>query len=407
MNPDIDLLEQQAREKLPAASYDYYAGGAGRERTLEANERAWRRIWLAPRVLRDVSSVDTTTRLLGNPFSTPIGVAPTGFHSLAHPDGEVATAAGAARAGALFVLSFRSTRRIEDVAAAVSAEGGTWWFQVYMTRDRARTEAMVRRAAAAGARALVLTGDTPVVGRKRRDSDDLVISDEDLLANLGPVDDFDSIGQSAAVTLADVGWLAEISGGLPVVVKGVLRADDATACAAAGAGAVLVSNHGGRQLDGAIPAAWALPEVVGALAGGAGQRRDGRAANPVAALAGRADQGGDDSAANPAAALAGGSGAGSAADPGAGGLPALGIPAFVDGGIRCGEDALAALALGAQAALVGRPVLWALTCGGADGVAELLTGMTDALSHAMALAGAPALADVAGLARAPGQGRPR
>jgi 4-hydroxymandelate oxidase len=369
VNPDITLLEQQAREKLPAASYDYYAGGAGRELTLLANERAWRRTWLAPRVLRDVSSVDTTTRLLGTGFSTPIGVAPTGFHSLAHPDGEVATAAGAARAGALLVLSFRSTRRIEDVAAAVSAEGGTWWFQVYMMRDRARTEAMVRRAAAAGAGALVLTGDTPVVGRKRRDSEELVIPDEDALVNLGPVDDDLDISQSAAVTMADIGWLAEISGGLPVVVKGVLRADDATACAAAGAAAVLVSNHGGRQLDGAIPAAWALPEVAAALAGGA--------AGPGAAGAG-------------------------AASP-----PAPGIPALVDGGIRCGEDALAALALGARAVLVGRPVLWALTCGGADGVAELLTGLTDSLSHAMALAGAPALADTAGLACAGGQGRPR
>ena len=268
VNPEISLLEQQAREKLPAASYDYYAGGAGRERTLRANERAWRRTWLAPRVLRDVSSVDTTTQLLGTPFSTPIGVAPTAFHSLAHPGGEVATAVGAARAGALFVLSFRSSRLIEDVAAAVSAEGGTWWFQVYMMHDRARTEAMVRRAAAAGARALVLTGDTPVVGRKRRDSDDLVIPDEDALVNLGPVHDDLDISQSAAVTTADIGWLADISGGLPVVVKGVLRADDATACAAAGAAAVLVSNHGGRQLDGAIPAAWALPDVVAALASG-------------------------------------------------------------------------------------------------------------------------------------------
>jgi 4-hydroxymandelate oxidase len=372
VNPDIALLEQQAREKLPAASYDYYAGGAGLERTLRANERSWRRTWLAPRVLRDVSSVDTTTRLLGTSFPTPIGVAPTAFHSLAHPDAEVATAAGAARAGALFVLSFRSTRRIEDVAAAVSAEGGTWWFQVYMMRDRARTQALVHRAAAAGARALVLTGDTPVVGRKRRDSDDLTISDEDALANLGPVDDFADIDQSAAVTLADIGWLTEISGGLPVVVKGVLRADDAIACAAAGAAAVLVSNHGGRQLDGAIPAAWALPGVAAALGSVASP---GVVANPGAASP-RQGQRGE-------------------------------VPAFVDGGIRRGEDALAALAMGAGAVLVGRPVLWARTCGGADGVAELLTGLTDGLSHAMALAGAPALADVAGLACAPGQGRPR
>jgi 4-hydroxymandelate oxidase len=364
VNPDIALLEQQAREKLPAASYDYYAGGAGQERTMRANERAWQRTWLAPRVLRDVSSVDTSIRLLGTPFLTPIGVAPTGFHSLAHPDGEVATAAGAARAGALFVLSFRSTRRIEDVAAAVAAEGGTWWFQVYMMQDRNRTLALVQRAAAAGARALVLTGDTPVVGRKRRDSDDLFIPDEDALANLGPVEDIADISQSAAVTVADIGWLTEISGGLPVLVKGVLRGDDAAACAAAGAAAIVVSNHGGRQLDGAIPAAWALPDVAAAL-------------SPA-----------------PAPQLE---------SPGPG-RPA-GIPVLVDGGIRSGEDALAALALGAQAVLLGRPVLWALTCGGADGVAELLSGMTGGLSHVMALAGAPALADVGGLASIQRQGR--
>jgi 4-hydroxymandelate oxidase len=167
VNPDIAQLERQARERLPAGAYDYYVGGSGRERTLRANERSWRRSWLAPRVLRDVSSVDTTTRLLGARLRTPVAVAPTAFHQLAHPDAELATAAGAASAGALFVLSTRSSRRIEDVAAVVGAEGGTWWLQVYVMRDRARTADLVRRAAAAGARALVLTVDTPVVGRKR------------------------------------------------------------------------------------------------------------------------------------------------------------------------------------------------------------------------------------------------
>jgi 4-hydroxymandelate oxidase len=346
VNPDIAGLEQQARGLLPAAVYDYYAGGSGRERTLLANERAWDRIWLAPRMLRDVSKVDTSTRLLGRPVATPLAVAPTGFHRLGHPEGEVATAAGTARAGALFVLSTRSTRRIEDVAAVA----GTWWFQVYMMRERSHTARLVQRAAAAGASALVFTVDTPVVGRKRRDSDDLVIPDEDAFVNLGQLDDPGQIDQAADLTLADIGWLAEISGGLPVVVKGVLRPDDAAACAAAGAAGVLVSNHGGRQLDGAIPTAVALPGIAAALAA----------------------------------------------------APDRGVPAYVDGGIRTGEDALAALALGAQAVLLGRPVLWALACGGADGVAELLTGLTGGLAHAMALAGAATLADVAGVAHATG-----
>jgi 4-hydroxymandelate oxidase len=346
VNPDIAGLEQQARGLLPAAVYDYYAGGSGRERTLLANEGAWDRIWLAPRMLRDVSKVDTSTRLLGRPVATPLAVAPTGFHRLGHPEGEVATAAGAARAGALFVLSTRSTRRIEDVAAVA----GTWWFQVYMMRERSHTARLVQRAAAAGASALVFTVDTAVVGRKRRDSDDLVIPDEDAFVNLGQLDDPGQIDQAADLTLADIGWLAEISGGLPVVVKGVLRPDDAAACAAAGAAGVLVSNHGGRQLDGAIPTAVALPGISAALAA----------------------------------------------------APDRGVPAYVDGGIRTGEDALAALALGAQAVLLGRPVLWALACGGADGVAELLTGLTGGLAHAMALAGAATVADVAGVAHATG-----
>jgi 4-hydroxymandelate oxidase len=343
----ITRLEEQARGLLPLSVYDYYAGGAGRERTLRANERAWRETWLAPRVLRDVSSVTTQADLLGARLATPLAVAPTGYQRLAHPEGEVATATGAARAGALFVLSTRSTRRLEDVAQAVAAEGGTWWFQAYVMRDRALTAALVRRAAAAGATAIVLTADTPVVGRKRRHSAELDVPDEDYLVNYGPLADLGVTDQTADVTLADIGWLAELSGGLPVVVKGVLRPDDALACAAAGAAAILVSNHGGRQLDGAVPSAAALPAVAQAL--------------------------GD-------------------------------VPAYVDGGIRCGEDVLAALALGARAVLVGRPALWALACGGADGVADLLTGLTDGLAHAMQLAGARTLAEVAGLL-APAQPR--
>jgi 4-hydroxymandelate oxidase len=345
VTPDIASLERQARTLIDAGSYDYYAGGAGRERTLRANRRAWRRTWLAPRVLRDVHAVDTGTELLGARLATPVGVAPTAFHKLAHPDGELATAAGAARAGALLVLSTRSTCRFEDVGAAVAAGGGAWWFQVYILRSRERTADLVRRAAAAGAGALVLTADTPVVGRKRRDSADLVIPGGEL-ANTGPVADPAEIEQAADLTMADIGWLADISG-LPVVVKGVLRPDDARACAAAGAAAVIVSNHGGRQLDGALPAARALPGVAEALRG-------------------------------------------------------TGVPALVDGGISCGEDVLAALALGAAAVFVGRPVLWALACGGADGVADLLDGLTDSLRHAMALAGAAGLADAAGLAVPPG-----
>jgi 4-hydroxymandelate oxidase len=342
---DIAGLEMRARELLAPGVYDYYAGGSGRERTLRASEQAWQRYWLAPRVLRDVSAVDTGVRLPVGPrpvLRTPVAVAPTGFQGLAHPEGEVATASGAAQAGALMVLSTRSSRKIEEVAAAVAAEGGTWWFQVYVMRDRTLTARLVERAVAAGAQALVLTGDTPVVGRKRRDRTDGVVSDAKVVANIGPVPDLSATGQAADVTFADIGWLAGL-GNVPVLVKGVLRADDARACLAAGAAGVIVSNHGGRQLDGALPAALALPAVTAALGGGV---------------------------------------------------------VFADGGLRSGEDVLTALALGARAAFVGRPVLWALACGGADGVRDLLTALTEDLAHAMALAGARSVAEIPGVTQA-------
>src|SRR5690348_9909144 len=179
-----------------------------------------------PRVLRDVSTIDTSVRLPGLPetgAATPIAVAPTGFQGLAHSEGELATARGAARAGALMVLSTRSSVKIEEVAEAVASEGGAWWFQVYLMQDRGLTERLVERALAAGARALVLTGDTPVVGRKRRDRTEGVVSDAQVLANIGPLADVSLAGQATGVTFADIRWLAKL--GVPVLVKGVLRPD--------------------------------------------------------------------------------------------------------------------------------------------------------------------------------------
>jgi 4-hydroxymandelate oxidase len=342
---DIAELEQRARRLLTPEVYDYYAGGSGSEHTLRASVSAWQQHWLMPRVLRDVSTIDTGVRLPGLPetaAATPIAVAPTGFQGLAHSEGEVATARGAARAGALMVLSTRSSVKIEEVAEAVAGEGGAWWFQVYVMRDRTLTARLVERAVAAGARALVLTADTPVVGRKRRDRTEGVVSDAQLLANIGPLADLSLTGQAADVTFADIGWLAGL-GGVPVLVKGVLRADDARDCVAAGAAGVVVSNHGGRQLDRAVPTALALPAVAAELGGS--------------------------------------------------------VPVFVDGGLRTGADVLTALGLGARAVFLGRPVLWALACGGADGVANLLTGLTGDLAHAMTLAGAATVADLAGMTR--------
>jgi 4-hydroxymandelate oxidase len=243
---------------------------------------------------------------------------------------------------------------------------------VYLMRDRELTAGLVRRAAAAGAAALVLTADTPVVGRKRRDSDG-VVSDEEFTVNLGPLDDLSAATQARDPSPADIGWLSQVGGGLPVVVKGVLRGDDAAAARAAGAAGVIVSNHGGRQLDGALPAAAALPGVAAALA-----------AAPAAAPAAEP---GTEPAAEPA---------------GPGGR----CEVYADGGIRTGEDALAALALGAGAVFLGRPALWALACGGADGVRSLLAGLTDDLAHAMALAGARCAGEAAGIAVAGPAGWP-
>ena len=359
MAVDIADLEQRARDLLAPEVYHYYAGGSGQERTLRASAGAWQQYWLAPRVLRDVSSVDTSVGVPGQPpavLRTPIAVAPTGFQSLAHPDGELATARGAAAAGALMVLSTRTTRRIEEVAAAVAGAGGAWWFQVYVLGDRELTARLVDRAVAAGARALVLTGDTPVVGRKLRG--DSVVSDALLHANLGPLVDPSTTRQAADVTFADIGWLAGLSG-VPVMVKGVLRADDARACVAAGAAGVIVSNHGGRQLDGAVPAALALPAVTAGLtAGGECGGTDGDSLRTNGEV-------------------------------------------FADGGLRTGEDVLTALALGARAVFLGRPVLWALACGGAEGVRDLLTGLTGDLAHAMALAGAGSIAEIPGMTQPP------
>jgi 4-hydroxymandelate oxidase len=344
---DIAELERRARRLLTPEVYDYYAGGSGSERTLRASVSAWQQHWLLPRVLRDVSAVDTSVRLPGLPETvaqTPVGVAPTGFQGLASPDGELATARGAAAAGALMIVSSRCSRRLEDIGKVTADGGGAWWFQVYVMRDRDLTARLVARAVAAGARALVLTADTPVVGHKRRNRGEELVTEAEFTANTGPLADLSVAEQAADLTFADIGWLARL-GGVPVLVKGVLRADDARACVTAGAAGVIVSNHGGRQLDGAVPTALALPAVAAEVGSS--------------------------------------------------------TAVFADGGLRTGEDVLAALGLGARAVFLGRPVLWALACGGADGVRDLLTGLTSDLAHAMALSGAAALAGTAGVTRPP------
>ncbi|MEY2567749.1 MAG: 4-hydroxymandelate oxidase [Actinomycetota bacterium] len=337
---DLAALEEEARSLLPGPTYDYLAGGAGDELTLGDNVTAWDRVRLRPRVLRDVGTVDMTTTALGTPVASPVLVAPTAFHKLAHPDGEAATAAGAAAAGALFVAATRSTTPLEDIAAA-SGPGAPRWYQVYVLQERDHTAELVQRAAKAGYTALVLTGDTPLLGQRLRDVRNAFV----LPANVGEaaMQSGAAVGslvdQDPTITFEAIDWLRELSG-LPVLVKGVLRGDDAEACLAAGAAGVCVSNHGGRQLDGAIAAADALVEVVDAV-GGRGE-------------------------------------------------------VYVDGGVRRGVDVVRALALGARGVMVGRPVLWGLATGGSEGVRRVLLGFQHELAVAMALCGARTVDEVTG-----------
>jgi 4-hydroxymandelate oxidase len=342
-------FERQAAEKLAAPALDYCQSGADDEITLRENRTALSRLALHPRVLVDVSRRDASTEVLGERISMPLLVAPTAFHRLVHPDGELATARAAAAAGTVMILSTLSNTRVEEVVAASS---GPVWFQLYVYRDRAVTRALVERVEAAGCRALVLTVDAPVLGKRERDvrnrfalPDGLAIENmlpaglEELppgLRDSGLAAYFSSL-IDPALSWRDLDWLRSITE-LPIVIKGIVRADDAARAVSAGARGIVVSNHGGRQLDTA-------PATIDVLA-------------PIAeAVAGRAE-------------------------------------ILLDGGIRRGTDVIKALALGARAVLVGRPVLWALAADGEAGVGRLLELMRREIDLAMALCGCPTVADI-------------
>ena len=265
--------ERAALRTLPPAVADYYAGGAADECSLRADGAAYAALRLLPRVLRDVSERDLATALLGVPLAAPVIIAPTAFQALAHPAGEVATARAAARCGTLMTLSTLSTQPMEAVGAA----GAPWWFQLYVYRDRAVTRALVERARAAGAQALVLTVDNQVFGPRERDQRNRFALPPGLQpVNLQADRDIGVLPAGAsgsalaayaartfdpALAWTDLEWLVA-DAGLPVVVKGILRADDAQRAAACGAAAVWVSNHGGRQLDTALPPIEALPAIA-------------------------------------------------------------------------------------------------------------------------------------------------
>ncbi len=339
----LDDLHDRAVRRLPPEVCEHFDQGAGAGLTVGEAAAAWDRLRLRPRMLRDVSAVSTAATVLGHQLATPVMVSPTAMQRAAHPDGEVATAQAAAAAGSLMAVSTNSGSLFADIGAT----GAPWWLQVYVLRDRGLTKAILDRAVDAGASALVLTVDTPVVGRKRTVGKTIweVVPEDYLLVNVGDATvPEDGLDKADDLTPDVIGWLRDATG-LPVVVKGVLRADDARAAVSAGASAVQVSNHGGRQLDLAVSTAEALPEVVAALSGS-------------------------------------------------------GAEVYVDGGIRRAEHVLAALALGADGVFIGRPVLWALAAGGpagqggCDGVLELLTAFTDQLGHVMMLAGVRSISEL-------------
>jgi isopentenyl diphosphate isomerase/L-lactate dehydrogenase-like FMN-dependent dehydrogenase len=329
--------ERLAAERLEPGAYGYFAGGAGDEVTLRENVAAFQRLRLRPRVLADVSGVTTTATVLGHEVSMPILVAPVAFQRLAHPDGEVAAARAAARAGTIYCLSTVAT------SAPAEITEGVRWFQLYVFKDRGFTRSLVEGAAAAGFSAILLTADTPHLGRRERDHRtgfkipaELVpsLSGHDLLT---PEQTFASMADD--LSWRDIEWLASISG-LPVLVKGVLTAEDALLASESGAAGLVVSNHGGRQLDGVPATIEALPEVAEAVAGR--------------------------------------------------------IPVLMDGGIRRGTDVVKALALGAEAVLAGRPFLWGLAVGGEQGVAAVLELLRAELELALALLGCRSPAEVTG-----------
>ncbi len=341
-----DLLadyELAARGRLTRDAFDYFASGSGDEVSLEELRVVWRRHRLRPHAFPTAGIPDLSNEVLGTKLAMPVVVAPTAYQRAAHPEGEVEMARGVSAAGGLMVVATRATMLIEDIAAALD---GPWWFQVYILNERRITAELVRRAVGLGARALMLTADTPYLGFKRRGYTPPATIEQHLVnfgTHLAPGTEIGDvrhiIDQDASIDLSTIAWLAELSG-VPVLVKGVLRGDDAAACVDAGAAGIVVSNHGGRQLDRAIAPAAALPEVVAAV--------EGR------------------------------------------------VPVLVDGGVRSGIDVLIALALGAAATMVGRPVLWGLAAEGSAGVQRVLDTYRDELSHAMGLAG---LATVVGISR--------
>jgi 4-hydroxymandelate oxidase len=322
----LDEWEAAARAILPPGVFHYIAGGAGAERTLAANDAAFDRWTIWPSMLRRSGDPDPSTSVLGTQFAFPVGIAPWAFQWQVHADGEPGTARAAAALGVPMCVSSTLLDGLEDVAAS----GAVLWWQLYIWRDRDATADLLRRAEGAGFRALVWTVDVPALGRRHRDTR------TGFALPVGPAGSPQEFEPN--LSWDDLAWIRAQAPSLSVIVKGILRADDARAAIDHGADAIVVSNHGGRQLDRAPASLDALPGVVDAVQGR--------------------------------------------------------VPVLVDGGIRDGADVLIALALGASAVLVGRPTAWGLAVGGQAGVQEVLTFLRDGFISAMANAGCRTIDDI-------------
>lgn len=341
-------LEPLARQLLSERTWNYVSGGAGDEASVTWNDEAWGQIRLMPRVLVDVASVDTSVTLLGRTLPHPIVVAPTAAHRLYHPDGEHGTRQGATDAGALAVMSTLGSTPVAELGSAAS---GPWWYQLYVQRDHGFTAELVDAVVEAGAEALVLTVDTPLLGARDRDRrtgghtvDGLeppalsgAPASVDIPTHPTPLQRIYNPHLDPTLTWDTLDWLVDRSP-VPVLAKGVVRPDDAVRCVEHGARGVIVSNHGARNLDTVVATGSALPAVVQAV---------------------------DDR-----------------------------VPVLVDGGIRRGTDVAKALALGADAVLIGRPTIWGLTVAGAEGVQWAIETLWSELAMAMALLGAPSVTDL-------------
>jgi 4-hydroxymandelate oxidase len=331
-------FEERARRCMTPMAYEYVASGAADEHTVRWNRDAFDRIRLRPRVLRDVAAVDLRVTLFGREHAFPMLLAPTAYHRVLHPDGEIATVRGAAAAGITWIVSVGTTTPLQEIAAAATSP---LWFQLYFQSDRGFTRDLVQQVEASGCEVLCLTVDSPIIGPRNRQAR----AGFRLPAEVSTPHLYD-IGQRGqavmdprrvAATWQDVEWLRGFTT-LPLVLKGIVDGEDASRAVQAGAAGIIVSNHGGRNLDTTVAAIDALPEVVDHVGGR--------------------------------------------------------VPVLVDGGIRRGTDVIKALALGAAAVLIGRPYCYGLSVAGSEGVRRVVEILRRELEAAMMLSGLPAIKDI-------------